>query len=1003
MYESYRVSAIVSTYNSEKFINGCLQDLIGQTLYHKNELEIVVIDSASPQREGDIVKRYTNEYPHIVYERTSERESLYASWNRGIKKARGKYITNANTDDRHHPAALERLAELLDDNSESMLAYSYCKVTKTPNQMWADCPADHVYRYPEYYPPLCLLHYMFGPQPLWRKKVHGRIGMFDPTLIAVGDLDFNIRFCLAGLKAIRVPEVLGLFLVTENSITSSFSHQSQEKAHIMEKWRSPENVLSLYAAAGWDISSNEAKANALRDMAIRAVSFTTPWGKKNSSDIDFAFRCITAAVHHNPKSTALLEQLKHIKSAIYNPSLGANIANKFDVKEQVTELQDLSKNYKSIYSANTKFSNGAPTISIFAGQSDHFLFAKPIAEHFQNSGYNVRMVFTKDIHKNGISHYLSTSDLAWFEWGNGHIVEASRLPKKCPMICRIHRFEVYDPKIASVNWVNVDEVIFINSKFVQEYKVLYGIDIKRNTNVHEVPNPVQFSSSFHERIPGFKIAYISRFHADKNPLMALQILAKLVQIDNRYKLYMIGGIQDIQLYHSCLDFLEKEKLQNNFFYDGVIDDVGEWLIDKSFILSTSIVESQGMAILEGMLQGVKPVIYSGFSMERTFNSLYLFTSIEEAVKMIISEIYDSSVYRHDVISRFDTKHIMSRIDTIVSKHLRDDNLALSDNSVSRLNVLKESLNNLGWGDRSSLYEKFVDDVYFFNNTFLSKISIIVISWRLHPDTIKNFQILEKQRDQNFELIFVDNDGKSGEFDELKPYVDTYVRLNTNTGAYLARNIGSVFAKAPILLFLDDDAIPADDFVKAHLDVHGQFDVHAVRGVCLPKTDNPLNSMARHYYLGEKPYPRFGDLEGNISYKAESFFRVGGWDDEIIFGHGGIDLCYRLLQFDPDMRKHVYHPGPMIHHDYLVDAQHFTEKRKKQSGSWDYLRRKHGTAIDNFLACWDKFIGVKNAILRKDSKAHSKTRSMENLAEYYLRKGKKDKAEVYSRMANSGKP
>ncbi len=64
--------------------------------------------------------------------------------------------------------------------------------------------------------------------------------------------------------------------------------------------------------------------------------------------------------------------------------------------------------------------------------------------------------------------------------------------------------------------------------------------------------------------------------------------------------------------------------------------------------------------------------------------------------------------------------------------------------------------------------------------------------------IKSFQFLERQRNQNFELMFGDHGANEGEFNDLKPFVDTYIKLNQNTGAYLARNIGAVFAKAPII-------------------------------------------------------------------------------------------------------------------------------------------------------------------------------------------------------------
>ena len=39
-----KVSAIVSAYNAERFMRGCLEDLVGQTLYQQGKLEVVVFD-----------------------------------------------------------------------------------------------------------------------------------------------------------------------------------------------------------------------------------------------------------------------------------------------------------------------------------------------------------------------------------------------------------------------------------------------------------------------------------------------------------------------------------------------------------------------------------------------------------------------------------------------------------------------------------------------------------------------------------------------------------------------------------------------------------------------------------------------------------------------------------------------------------------------------------------------------------------------------------------------
>ena len=59
------VTAFVSTYASENFMRGCLEDLLNQTLGKR--LEIIVIDSGSPEREGDIVREYQKNHPNIRY------------------------------------------------------------------------------------------------------------------------------------------------------------------------------------------------------------------------------------------------------------------------------------------------------------------------------------------------------------------------------------------------------------------------------------------------------------------------------------------------------------------------------------------------------------------------------------------------------------------------------------------------------------------------------------------------------------------------------------------------------------------------------------------------------------------------------------------------------------------------------------------------------------------------------------------------------------------------
>ena len=183
----------------------CLQDLTCQTLFQKGLLEILVIDCNSPSNEAAIVRRYQAQHQNISYLRLSERESLYSAWNIGIHMARGEYVTNANTDDRHRSDGLERMMLELDANPAVDLVYANVFRSESPNESFLENKGAVIYEYPEYFPPDCLLFCQIGCQPMWRKSVHADIGWFREDLKAAGDYDFNIRLALAGRKLKHIP------------------------------------------------------------------------------------------------------------------------------------------------------------------------------------------------------------------------------------------------------------------------------------------------------------------------------------------------------------------------------------------------------------------------------------------------------------------------------------------------------------------------------------------------------------------------------------------------------------------------------------------------------------------------------------------------------------------------------------------------------------------------------------------------------------------------------
>ncbi|MHC4572551.1 MAG: glycosyltransferase [Planctomycetota bacterium] len=245
----YLVSAIVSTYNSEKYIRGCLDDLERQTIADK--LEIIVINSGSEQNEEAAVRQYQQKYDNIVYIKTEQREGIYSAWNRALKVARGQFITSANTDDRHREDALEIMAATLQANPDIVLVYGDQIRTDTPNDTFANHHGAEMLRRPDYSRERLLLGCCVGSQPMWRKSLHDELGYFDETLTCASDWDFWIRVS-SRYKFRHIPEVLGLYYYNKDGIEHGRkTHSLYERYIVGKRYGTPYiSVIPLYQSGG---------------------------------------------------------------------------------------------------------------------------------------------------------------------------------------------------------------------------------------------------------------------------------------------------------------------------------------------------------------------------------------------------------------------------------------------------------------------------------------------------------------------------------------------------------------------------------------------------------------------------------------------------------------------------------------------------------------------------------------------------------------------------------
>jgi peptidoglycan/xylan/chitin deacetylase (PgdA/CDA1 family) len=209
-------------------------------------------------------------------------------------------------------------------------------------------------------------------------------------------------------------------------------------------------------------------------------------------------------------------------------------------------------------------------------------------------------------------------------------------------------------------------------------------------------------------------------------------------------------------------------------------------------------------------------------------------------------------------------------------------------------------------------------------------SVVVVTHETPAaELARTFGALGRQTDPGFELLVVDN-GTGHDPESLlrgTGLSGTWFGLERNVGPNLARDFAAERARGDLLVFLDDDAVPADDFVASHLETYREG-ATAVRGRILPLTRSVYNQLATNYDLGDDDFPYLLDIEGNTAVDRETYLDVGGFGDAP-WGHEGLVLTERLLELVG--RETVrYDPRPVIYHDYACSLAELVDIRVRHA-------------------------------------------------------------------------
>jgi glycosyltransferase involved in cell wall biosynthesis len=230
-----KVTVLVSLYKCSDFIRPFLE--YATTMEGLQNTEFLFLHNDPQPEETLVIREFLDRFPHVSHIEIP-REGLYATWNRGIKLAKGEYITVWNVDDIRFADSIVKQAKALDDHPDSALVYGdmYCskiygeagsKITNSP--AWGK---ENLEFYRTYH---------MSCFQMWRKSIHSVIGYYDEQFKCSADFDFQIRTALH-FPFVKAPSLLGIYLENQPHKLSSNGYQRYENNVIHLRYGAYENL-----------------------------------------------------------------------------------------------------------------------------------------------------------------------------------------------------------------------------------------------------------------------------------------------------------------------------------------------------------------------------------------------------------------------------------------------------------------------------------------------------------------------------------------------------------------------------------------------------------------------------------------------------------------------------------------------------------------------------------------------------------------------------------------
>ena len=202
-----KISIITSLFKSEKYLEFYFDAT--EAVVNKENYEFLLLLNQPNEEELYIVNKKIKGKKYYKLHIIKEKESLYATWNRGIKLAKADYLANWNVDDCRTPESLKIQAATLDKNPNVAMTYGDQTAIMNMGDKFGNLQTT-----PEYNSATkkeFRKSTFIGCFQMWRKSIHKTVGYYDEQFRLVSDYEFQVRVAYK-FPLIRTNGLIGYYL-----------------------------------------------------------------------------------------------------------------------------------------------------------------------------------------------------------------------------------------------------------------------------------------------------------------------------------------------------------------------------------------------------------------------------------------------------------------------------------------------------------------------------------------------------------------------------------------------------------------------------------------------------------------------------------------------------------------------------------------------------------------------------------------------------------------------